>query len=124
MPSPIQRAINASRKAHKAIAYVFITVSDGVTTSDSIRATVGFTGDMTYANDMTTHYTKHRAFLVDVADYNIGGSAISPVHGHTIVTLVNGVSTTFEVVDASGTAAANYDDNNRQVWRVNTKEMP
>lgn len=124
MTNPIQRAFDSSRIAHKSLGGVDVTISDGVSTSGVVTATLGFSGDYVFDGaSNTSHYTKSRAFLIDVSDYDVGAGPISPVRGHIITQTVNGVVSTFEVVDFSGDGPDNYDDTNRTIWRCNTKEI-
>lgn len=123
MANPIQNAMIASRKSHKTLGGVEITISRGVTTSGVVVATIGFSGETVYEEDGTTYYTKHRDYLVDVVDYKTTGSALSPQRHDVITESLGGVVHTFEVVSASNDGPDNYDDVDRIMWRVHTKEL-
>jgi hypothetical protein len=121
MVNPVQNAFNVSRQVHKRIMPVDVTISRGLLTSGTVVATIGFSGDMVFDGEVT-HYTKHRAFLIDITEYTVDSVAVSPVRHDIITQTVNGVVTEFQVVDHNATSADNYDDTNRTFWRVNTKE--
>jgi len=122
MTNPVQRAFNASRTTHKTIMGVSVTITRGDDVSDPVTATIGFSGDMTYDGDGTAHYTKHRAFLIDVADYDVGNGPTNPQRHDVIKQLVNGNLLEFEVFENLGNSVINYDDTDRTWWRVATKE--
>ena len=123
MANPTQTAMAASRTVHKTLMGVSITISDGVTTSDAITATVGFSSDVVYDTDGTTMYTRNRDYIVDVADYNVGGAVIEPAKHHVITEVVDGTALTFDVVEDSGDSVAAYEDTKaRKFWRILTKE--
>ena len=123
MSNPIRRAFNAHRKVHLRLAGVEISIQRGLNTSSVISATVGFTGETTYDEMGMVTYTKHRDYLVDITDYDFGSGAVAPQRHDIVTEVINGVPVTFEVVSANNDAPANYDNRDRNLWRVHTKEV-
>ncbi len=123
MTNPIRRAFNAHRKVHQTLAGVEITATRGINSSAVILATVGFTGETIFDEMGTTTFTKHRDYLVDATDYDFGSGAIEPQRHDIITEVINGVPCTFEVVSANGDKPANYDNRDRTLWRLHTKEI-
>ncbi len=123
MSNPAYRAYRASRVAQKIVRGVTITVSRGINVSAPLTATVGFSGAMTFGAEGTTLYTKHRDYIIDVADYNVGGDAVEPKLYDVITEVVNGVVKTYQVVESQGDGVAESADANSTVWRVHTKEI-
>lgn len=123
MTNPIRRAFKAHRKVHQTLAGVEITVTRGLNTSAVILATVGFTGETQFDEMGTTTYTKHRDYLVDIADYDFGSGAVEPSRHDIITEVINGVPVTFEIVSANGDKPSNYDNRDRTLWRLHAKEM-
>ena len=124
MSNPIQNATAASRTVHKGLAGVNITISRGIATSGVVVATVGFSGETQYDADGTSFYTKHRDYLIDVAEYaTTAGTPLLPARHDIITEVISGVSTTFEVVSSNGDEINTYDDKDRTWWRVHTKEV-
>jgi hypothetical protein len=123
MSNPIQNAMNASRKVHKGLGGVSITITRGVTTSGAIVATVGFSGETVYEDNGSSTYTKHRDYLIDVSEYAlVSGTPLLPERHDIITESVNGVVSEFEVVSSTSDGVSNYDDKDRIWWRVHTKE--
>ncbi len=122
MSNPAYRAYRAGRVAQKIVRGVSITVSRGVNVSAPLTATVGFSGAMSFGAEGSTLYTKHRDYIIDVADYNVGGDAVEPAQYDVITEVVNGVVKTFQVVESQGNGVAESADANSTVWRVHTKE--
>jgi len=124
MSNPIQNAMNASRKVHKGLAGVSITITRGVTTSGVIVATVGFSGETIFDGEGGTFYTKHRDYLIDVSEYAlVSGTPIKPERHDVITEDLNGVIRTFAVVSTGTDEVSTYDDKDRIWWRVHTKEI-
>jgi hypothetical protein len=123
MSNPIRRAFNAHRKVQIRLAGVEISIQRGLNTSSVISATVGFTGETTYDEMGMVTYTKHRDYLVDITDYDFGSGAVAPQRHDIVTEVINGVPVTFEVVSANNDAPANYDNRDRNLWRVHTKEV-
>jgi hypothetical protein len=123
MSSPIRRAFNAHRKVHQKLAGVEITVTRGLNTSSVITATAGFTGETNFDELGQTLFTKHRDYLINIEDYDVGSGAVAPSRHDVITEVINGLPVTFEVTLANQDAAANYDNRDRTLWRVHTKEL-
>ena len=123
MTNPVRRAFNAHRKVQLRLAGVEITVQRGLNTSSVISATVGFTGETNYDEMGMVTYTKHRDYLIDITDYDFGSGAVAPQRHDIVTEVINGVPLTFEVVSANNDAPANYDNRDRNLWRVHTKEV-
>ena len=123
MSSPIRKAFKAHRKVHLKLAGVEITVTRGLNTSSVISATVGFTGETLCDEYGSTMFTKHRDYLVDIADYDFGSGAVEPQRHDIITEVINGVPVTFEVTSANGDKPANYDNRDRTLWRLHAKEI-
>lgn len=123
MSNPIRRAFKAHRKVHRKLAGIEITVTRGLNTSAVILATAGFTGETLFDEMGTTTFTKHRDYLVDITDYDLGSGAVEPQRHDIITEVINGVPHTFEVVSANGDKPANYDNRDRTLWRLHTKEI-
>lgn len=123
MSNPIRRAFDAHRKVHLQLSGVEITVTRGLNTSAVITATAGFTGETIFDEMGTTLFTKHRDYLIDIADYDLGSGAVEPNRHDVITEVINGLPVTFEVVTSGGDKPANYDNRDRTLWRIHTKEV-
>jgi len=123
MANPANRAYLAARSAHKRLMGVTITVSRGLNTSAPLVATVGFSGSVSYESDGTSLYTRNRDYLINIAEYNVGGDAVDPRKFDVITEIVNGVVRQFQVLDSSGDGVAASSDSGFTVWRVHTKEL-
>ena len=123
MSNPVRKAFKAHRKVHKDLAGVEITVSRGLNTSSVISATVGFTGETLFDEFGATTFTKHRDYLVDIADYDFGSGEVEPQRHDIVTEVINGVPVTFEIVSANGDKPSNYDNRDRTIWRLHAKEI-
>ena len=123
MPTPEQNAYNASRRIHRTLRGISVTITSDGLTSDVVTAMLGFSGDMLYDEGGTQLGTRHRAYIIRVDEYDVGNGPQEPQRHDIITQVIDGQSLTFEVVEANGTHAAVYDDTNRTYWRVNTKEL-
>ncbi len=123
MTNPIRKAFNAHRKVHQQLAGVKVTVSRGLSTSAVIVATAGFTGETNFDDMGQTIFTKHRDYLINIEDYDFGSGPVAPSRHDVLTEIINGVPIQFEVTLANKDAADNYDNRDRTIWRVHTKEM-
>ena len=125
MTSPAQRAYNASRKAHKSLLGVTVSVSRGIKTTVTFTATVGQSGSIVYADDGSSFYTKNRDYYIDVADYHFTGDADAsvPQRMDIITEVVGGESLTFQITNVSGEEEYVLHGEQRNVYRVHTKEV-
>jgi len=123
MANPANRAYLAARSAHKRLMGVTVTVSRGLNTSAPLTATVGFSGSVSYESDGSSLYTRNRDYLINIAEYNVGGDAVDPRKFDVITEIVNGVVRQFQVLDSSGDGVAASSDSGFTVWRVHTKEL-
>jgi len=123
MSNPAYRAYRVGRVAQKRVRGVTVTVSRGLTTSAPFTATVGFSGSVTFDGDGGQLFTKNRDYIIDVADYNVGGDAVAPAKYDVITEVINGVPKTFQVVESNGDGVSETADANMTVWRVHTTEI-
>jgi len=123
MANPANRAYLAARSAHKRLMGVTVTVSRGLNTSAPLTATVGFSGSVTYESDGSSLYTRNRDYLINIAEYNVGGDAVDPQKHDVITEVIHGVVRQFQVLESNGNGVSASSDSGFTVWRVHTKEM-
>ncbi len=125
MSSPVRRAFNAARLAQKFVGGSKVIISRGLKSSGVVIATVGTSGTVTYEDDGSTLYTKNRDYYIDVADYIFEGESepTTPARHDIITELVNGTSIDFQVTAVAAEDAYAYHGEQRNVFRIHTKEM-
>jgi len=123
--NPVKRAFNAARKAQKSIGGSQITISRGLKASEVVVATVGTSSSVTYEDDGTTLYTKSRDYYIDVADYIFTGDAQTsrPARHDVITEVVDGQPLTFQVTAIAAEEPYVFHGEQRNVYRVHTKEI-
>jgi hypothetical protein len=125
MTSPAKRAYNVARTAHKSLLGSTITVSRGLKTSASFVATVGQSGSIVYEDDGSSFYTKNRDYYIDVSDYHFTGDAepSAPQRMDIITEIVDGQALTFQITNVSGEEEYVHHGEQRNVYRIHTKEV-
>lgn len=125
MSNPVKRAFNAARTAQKSMGGSKITISRGLKTSEVVIATVGASSSTTFEDDGTTIYTKTRDYYIDVADYLFSGDSepSRPARHDVITEVVNGQPLTFQVTAIAAEEPYVFHGEQRNVYRVHTKEI-
>lgn len=124
MKSPEQRAFDASRRVHKTLRGVSVTIKRDSDITPNVTATLGFTGEQNFEGEVGFALsTSFRDYLIDVADYVIDGVATTPALHDQIIEMVNGVTCIFEVLHDGTDTVADHDDTNQTFWRIHTKEV-
>ena len=125
MKSPEQRAFDASRRSHKILRGVSVTIQRGASLTPNVTATLGFSGEQRFDNEGGfSLVTEFRDYLIDVADYKIDGVVTEPELHDRIIEVVNGRTCIFEALEDGVDDHADHDDTHQTFWRIHTREVP
>ena len=121
--NPIQFARNVSRQVHKRLGGVYVQIERDEILSDPILVTVGYS--KSFEDDLDIIRAEYRQvdFLFNASDYRVDGVIVEPAIGDVIYRTVGGEALAFEVEPHNSEFVALYEDNDRQVVRVHTKEI-
>ena len=121
--NPIQFARNVSRQVHKRLGGVYVQIERDEVLSDPILVTVGYS--KSFEDDLEVIRAEYRQadFLFNAKDYTVNGVVTEPEIGDVIYRTVGGDALAFEVEPYNSEFVALYEDNDRQVIRVHTKEI-
>lgn len=124
MPTPVERAILATRAPQKRISgrqVVLRRYVGGAATLGYAIATIGETRSDEYQSEDMVVTVRFRDYFIDVKDYVIGGELTTPRPDDQIDETIDGVVVTFQVLPAAG-EPNRHSDSSRTVWRIHTRE--
>lgn len=124
MTTPLDKAVLAVRKPVKRVSgrdVVLRRYVDGEEVLGYAVATVGETRSEEFPSDDVVITVRFRDYLIDVADYLIGGELTEPQSDDQIDETIDGEVVTFQILPVQG-EANRFSDRTRAVWRVHTRE--
>ena len=105
----------------KAATTVSVRRSSAVTSG--IAATVGSSNHQQQDDLGGIVFWESRDYLIDAADYVLGGNQTEPKRGDLIEETQDGTTHAYEVMGDSGTVAWRWSDDYRVKYRVHTKRV-
>lgn len=124
MPTPVERAILATRAPQKRISgrqVVLRRYVGGAAVTGYAIATIGETRSDEYQSEEMVVTVRFRDYFIDTKDYVIGGELTTPRPDDQIDETIDGVVVTFQVLPAAG-EPNRHSDSSRTVWRIHTRE--
>lgn len=120
MPSPVEIAQAAARRAQKTLAGKVVAIKRG---ADSVNKTavVGNTRMEVASADGFVVQSKMRDYLIDAVDYDFGAGAVEPAEGDEIREVEGSVTYVYTVLPLGTEKAARWSDLSGKTWRIHTK---